>query len=70
MLILCLFKRKSNEEAKKEREKVSSLNVMEPSLLQFYISRLWLNKFRTFAEPGPISNNDFLCTHGGETAII
>uniref|UniRef100_A0A0F7Z2A8 Ubiquitin carboxyl-terminal hydrolase n=1 Tax=Crotalus adamanteus TaxID=8729 RepID=A0A0F7Z2A8_CROAD len=60
-----LFYRKSNEEAKRERERVSSLNVMEPSLLQFYISRLWLNKFRTFAEPGPISNNDFLCIHGG-----
>ncbi|XP_060088037.1 ubiquitin carboxyl-terminal hydrolase 33 isoform X2 [Heteronotia binoei] len=60
-----LFYRKSNEEAKKERQKLSSLNVMEPSLLQFYISRQWLNKFRTFAEPGPISNNDFLCTHGG-----
>uniref|UniRef100_A0A670YH13 Ubiquitin carboxyl-terminal hydrolase n=1 Tax=Pseudonaja textilis TaxID=8673 RepID=A0A670YH13_PSETE len=60
-----LFYRKSNEEAKKKRERVSSLNVMEPSLLQFYISRLWLNKFRTFAEPGPISNNDFLCIHGG-----
>ena len=38
---------------------------MEPSLLQFYISRQWLNKFKTFAEPGPISNNDFLCIHGG-----
>uniref|UniRef100_A0A2D4GR52 ubiquitinyl hydrolase 1 n=1 Tax=Micrurus corallinus TaxID=54390 RepID=A0A2D4GR52_MICCO len=60
-----LFYRKSNEEAKKKRERVSSLNVMEPSLLQFYISRLWLNKFRTFAEPGSISNNDFLCIHGG-----
>ncbi|XP_053103903.1 ubiquitin carboxyl-terminal hydrolase 33 isoform X1 [Hemicordylus capensis] len=60
-----LFYRKSNEEAKKERQRVSSLNVMEPSLLQFYISRQWLNKFRTFAEPGPISNNDFLCMHGG-----
>ncbi|XP_034978420.1 ubiquitin carboxyl-terminal hydrolase 33 isoform X1 [Zootoca vivipara] len=60
-----LFYRKSNEEAKKERQKVSSLNIMEPSLLQFYISRQWLNKFRTFAEPGPISNNDFLCIHGG-----
>lgn len=39
---------------------------MEPSLLQFYISRQWLNKFKTFAEPGPISNNDFLCIHGGK----
>ncbi|XP_016850360.2 ubiquitin carboxyl-terminal hydrolase 33 isoform X1 [Anolis carolinensis] len=60
-----LFYRKSNEEAKRERQKLSNLNVMEPSLLQFYISRQWLNKYRTFAEPGPISNNDFLCIHGG-----
>ncbi|XP_042320180.1 LOW QUALITY PROTEIN: ubiquitin carboxyl-terminal hydrolase 33 [Sceloporus undulatus] len=60
-----LFYRKSNEEAKKERQRLSNLNVMEPSLLQFYISRQWLNKYRTFAEPGPISNNDFLCIHGG-----
>ncbi|KAJ7332571.1 hypothetical protein JRQ81_014751 [Phrynocephalus forsythii] len=62
-----LFYRKSNEEAKKEKQRLSSLSVMEPSLLQFYISRQWLNKFRTFAEPGPISNYDFLCIHGGVT---
>ncbi|XP_037063130.1 ubiquitin carboxyl-terminal hydrolase 33 isoform X5 [Peromyscus leucopus] len=61
-----LFYRKSSEEAQKERRRVSNLlNMMEPSLLQFYISRQWLNKFKTFAEPGPISNNDFLCIHGG-----
>lgn len=59
--------RKSNDEAQKERRKVTGLlNMMEPSLLQFYISRQWLNKFKTFAEPGPISNHDFLCAHGGE----
>uniref|UniRef100_A0A674MQE8 Ubiquitin carboxyl-terminal hydrolase n=1 Tax=Takifugu rubripes TaxID=31033 RepID=A0A674MQE8_TAKRU len=61
-----LFYKKSNEEALKERRRVSVLyNMMEPSLLQFYISRQWLNKFKTFAEPGPISNTDFLCSHGG-----
>nr|XP_057918111.1 ubiquitin carboxyl-terminal hydrolase 33 [Doryrhamphus excisus] len=61
-----LFYKKSNEDALKERRRVSGLlNMMEPSLLQFYISRQWLNKFRTFAEPGPISNDDFLCSHGG-----
>ncbi|XP_028918689.1 ubiquitin carboxyl-terminal hydrolase 33 isoform X2 [Ornithorhynchus anatinus] len=61
-----LFYRKSSEDAQKERRRVSNLlNMMEPSLLQFYISRQWLNKFKTFAEPGPISNNDFLCVHGG-----
>ncbi|KAI1883280.1 hypothetical protein AGOR_G00243580 [Albula goreensis] len=61
-----LFYKKSKEDAQKERRRVSSLlSVMEPSLLQFYISRQWLNKFKTFAEPGPISNHDFLCSHGG-----
>ncbi|KAM6948949.1 ubiquitin carboxyl-terminal hydrolase 33 isoform 2-T2 [Aplochiton taeniatus] len=61
-----LFYKKSNEEALKERRRVAGLlNMMEPSLLQFYVSRQWLNKFKTFAEPGPISNNDFLCSHGG-----
>lgn len=44
--------------------------MMEPSLLQFYISRQWLNKFKTFAEPGPISNDDFLCSHGGTCDYI
>ena len=33
--------------------------------MTFYISKQWLNKFRTFAEPGPIDNSDFLCLHGG-----
>ncbi|CAF91634.1 unnamed protein product, partial [Tetraodon nigroviridis] len=61
-----LFYKKSNEDALKERRRVSVLcNMMEPSLLQFYISRQWLNKFKTFSEPGPISNRDFLCSHGG-----
>ncbi|XP_013921963.1 PREDICTED: ubiquitin carboxyl-terminal hydrolase 20 [Thamnophis sirtalis] len=61
-----LFYRKSSEEAVRERQKVVSLATMkEPGLLQFYISREWLNKFNTFTEPGPISNHIFLCSHGG-----
>ncbi|XP_031810676.1 ubiquitin carboxyl-terminal hydrolase 20 isoform X2 [Sarcophilus harrisii] len=61
-----LFYRKSSEEAVRERQHVVSLATMkEPSLLQFYISREWLNKFNTFAEPGPITNHTFLCSHGG-----
>ncbi|KAJ6652281.1 hypothetical protein lerEdw1_012767 [Lerista edwardsae] len=61
-----LFYRKSSEEAVRERQKVVSLATMkEPGLLQFYISREWLNKFNTFAEPGPITNHTFLCAHGG-----
>ncbi|KAF7655235.1 hypothetical protein LDENG_00058900 [Lucifuga dentata] len=61
-----LFYRKTSEESVRERQKVVALaNMKEPSLLQFYISREWLNKFNTFAEPGPISNHTFLCQHGG-----
>ncbi|XP_013362120.1 PREDICTED: ubiquitin carboxyl-terminal hydrolase 20 isoform X2 [Chinchilla lanigera] len=61
-----LFYRKSSEEAVRERQQVVSLAAMrEPSLLRFYVSREWLNKFNTFAEPGPITNHTFLCVHGG-----
>lgn len=62
--------RKSSEEAVRERQQVVSLAAMrEPSLLRFYVSREWLNKFNTFAEPGPITNHTFLCSHGGEGAF-
>ncbi|XP_015222450.2 ubiquitin carboxyl-terminal hydrolase 20 isoform X1 [Lepisosteus oculatus] len=61
-----LFYRKSSEESVRERQKVVALaNMKEHSLLQFYISREWLNKFNTFTEPGPITNHTFLCQHGG-----
>lgn len=33
-------------------------------LIKFYISRKWISKFNSFAEPGPINNYDFLCRHG------
>lgn len=63
--------RKSSEEAVRERQKVVSLASMkEHSLLQFYISREWLNKFNTFAEPGPITNHTFLCSHGGKAVLL
>lgn len=69
-LLMSLFffpvPRKSSEESVRERQKVIALaNLKEPSLLQFYISREWLNKFNTFTEPGPITNHTFLCHHGG-----
>lgn len=55
----------------RERQQVVSLAAMrEPSLLRFYVSREWLNKFNTFAEPGPITNHTFLCSHGGEGARL
>ncbi|XP_071802261.1 ubiquitin carboxyl-terminal hydrolase 20-like [Asterias amurensis] len=61
-----LFYKKVSEDALKERQKVSDLfEQHEPSFLHFFVSLQWLNKFNSFAEPGPISNNDFLCKHGG-----
>lgn len=29
-----------------------------------YVSKQWINRFNTCAEPGPIDNSDFLCQHG------
>lgn len=39
--------------------------IPDGGLLQFYISCKWFCKFKTFAEPGMIHNQDFLCPHGG-----
>ncbi|KAK6622241.1 hypothetical protein RUM44_002048 [Polyplax serrata] len=63
-----LFYRKSNEKMEKIRNKVRELisyKNKEPSLMEFYVSKQWVNKLNTFAEPGPIDNSDFLCAHGG-----
>lgn len=61
-----LFYRKQNDHMMPMRESAMSLmEEPEPSLLQFYVSKQWINRFNTFAEPGPITNQDFLCPHGG-----
>lgn len=63
-----LFYRKSTDEMNKHRiraHELMKLSRNEPSLLQFYVSKQWVNKFNTFSEPGPITNCDFLCEHGG-----
>ena len=49
-----LFYRKNNLKMEPLREEVQSYLDHGPGLLQFYISRQWLNKFENFAEPGPI----------------
>jgi len=60
-----LFYRKNNLRIEPLREEVQTYLDQGSSLVQFYISRQWLNKFENFAEPGPIDNSDFLCQHGG-----
>ncbi|KAG8190970.1 hypothetical protein JTE90_010830 [Oedothorax gibbosus] len=63
-----LFYRKCGDEMIKKRKcavELMELSQNEPGLLRFHISKQWINKFNNFAEPGPISNTDFLCSHGG-----
>ncbi|XP_061184223.1 ubiquitin carboxyl-terminal hydrolase 20-like [Saccostrea echinata] len=61
-----LFYRKRNDGMIPLRQKAMQLiEAREPSLMEFFISKQWINKFNTFAEPGPICNDDFLCKHGG-----
>ncbi|CAL4076407.1 unnamed protein product [Meganyctiphanes norvegica] len=63
-----LFYKKTNNEMTSRRQRTVELmqvSAHEPSLMQFYVSKQWINKFNTFAEPGPIDNSDFLCPHGG-----
>ncbi|KAK4295896.1 hypothetical protein Pmani_031567 [Petrolisthes manimaculis] len=63
-----LFYKKASPEMAQRRQRTVELmqvSLREPSLMQFYISKQWVNKFNNFSEPGPIDNYDFLCPHGG-----
>lgn len=63
-----LFYRKSNPQMAVIREQALALDDMGAELasdIRFFVSRQWLNKFKTFAEPGPIDNWALLCPHGG-----
>ena len=61
-----LFYRKQQRQMPTIRARaVELMQVKEKSLMQFIVSKQWINKFNTFAEPGSITNDDFLCVHGG-----
>ncbi|CAF1020545.1 unnamed protein product [Rotaria sordida] len=61
-----LFYRKKEPNISETYEAIRHLLARDQDyLLPFYISRSWINRFFYFAEPGPITNNDFLCKHGG-----
>lgn len=47
-----LFYRKNNHRIEPLREEVHAYLDQGAGLVQFYISRQWLNKFENFAEPG------------------
>ncbi|XP_052740855.1 ubiquitin carboxyl-terminal hydrolase 20 isoform X2 [Bicyclus anynana] len=62
-----LFYRKVNPQMSVLRQKAAEIlesASSEPNDIKFYISKLWINKFNTWAEPGPIDNSDFVCVHG------
>ncbi|XP_055639705.1 ubiquitin carboxyl-terminal hydrolase 20 [Toxorhynchites rutilus septentrionalis] len=61
-----LFYRKNNLKMITIRAQASDLiSVQEhASDIRFYVSRNWLHRFNTFAEPGPIDNWTLLCPHG------
>ncbi|XP_061380549.1 ubiquitin carboxyl-terminal hydrolase 20 isoform X1 [Danaus plexippus] len=63
-----LFYRKINPQMATLRQKAAEIlesSNSEPNDIKFYISKQWINKFNTWAEPGPIDNSDFVCVHGG-----
>ena len=68
-----LFYRKNNTSNEAVRENMQALlrkdtqtpDGQSASLVQYYVSRQWINKLENFSEPGPIDNSDFLCRHGG-----
>jgi len=60
-----LFYRKASEKAFKERRIFSSLmKESEGRPVRCFVSKQWLTKFQHCAEPGPVTNTDFLCPHG------
>lgn len=61
-----LFYRKSNPQMSIIRHQALALyDTEQASDIRFFVSRHWLNKFKTFAEPGPIDNWALFCPHGG-----
>ena len=61
-----LFYRKQQNKMPNVRAKaIELMQQKEKSLMRFIVSKQWINKFNTFANPGPISNDNFLCPHGG-----
>ncbi|KAG0224367.1 Ubiquitin carboxyl-terminal hydrolase 33 [Actinomortierella wolfii] len=69
-----LFYRRKMPEREEERKRIAKF--MAPQLMQIYdkgllvyISRLWYCRWLHLLDPGPISNRDFLCPHGGINVV-
>ncbi|KAF9426092.1 Ubiquitin carboxyl-terminal hydrolase 33 [Podila epigama] len=66
-----LFYRRRSVQQEEERNRILTKYMSKPLMqiydkaLMVYISRLWFCRWKSFINPGPISNHDFLCPHGG-----
>ncbi|KAK3845148.1 MAG: hypothetical protein J3R72DRAFT_50940 [Linnemannia gamsii] len=65
-----LFYNRKSSHRNEDRTRISKF--MTSSMMQIYdndllvyISRLWFCRWKYLTNPGPISNHDFLCPHGG-----
>lgn len=64
-----LFYQKSNSQMTNVRAQAQEIltslpHASYPSDIKFFVSKQWINRFNTFAEPGPIDNSSILCQHG------
>lgn len=66
-----LFYQKSNPQMPHIRAQAQEIIHAHPqahpsssSDIKFFVSKQWINRFNTFAEPGPIDNSSILCQHG------
>lgn len=64
-----LFYQKSTLDDTTDRQRVRASKLLrrtlnEDNIKKYFISKQWVSKFNTFVEPGPITNDDFLCEHG------
>lgn len=62
-----LFYQKHNPQMDETRTQAREFSKINPQFsdIRFFVSREWINRFNTFAEPGPINNWAILCPHGG-----
>ncbi|CAG8734379.1 6202_t:CDS:10 [Acaulospora morrowiae] len=59
------YQRTSPKKEDERREILDKINKDSSSTeAHFWISRLWFNRWRFMTTPGPISNYDFICSHG------
>lgn len=64
-----LFYQKNNPQMPNIRSQAQEINsdphaYPSSSDIKFFVSKQWINRFKTFAEPGPIDNSSILCQHG------